>query len=97
MGVGEPLVVTQVKIRLRAVVGDVHFAVLIRAHRARIHVQIWIAFLESNPETPAFKQAANRRRCDTFSKGRNNATGNKNILRPHPLSSGRKKRFAELG
>ena len=89
LGVGEPFVMPQIEVRLRAVVGDVHFAVLIRAHRARIHVQIWIAFLEGNSETPAFEQAANRRRCHAFAKGGNNTTGNKNILRPHPLSSGR--------
>jgi len=54
--------------------------------------------LEGNSETSAFEQAANRRRCYAFAKGRNNATGNKNILRPHPLSSGREKtRGAELG
>jgi len=43
--------------------------------------------LEGNSETSAFEQAANRRRCYAFAKGRNNATGNKNVLRPHPLSS----------
>jgi hypothetical protein len=47
--------------------------------------------LEGNSETSAFEQAAYRRRCHAFAKGRNNSTGNKNILRPHPLSSVRKK------
>ena len=90
-GVGEPLVVSEVEVGFGAVVGDVHFAVLIRAHRARIHVQVGIAFLEGNSETPAFEQAANRRRCHAFAQGGYNTTGNKNILRPHPLSSGRLK------
>ena len=56
-------------------------------------------FLESNSgDPPAFEQAANRRRCHAFAKGRYNTTGNKNILRPHPLSSERKKSArSELG
>jgi hypothetical protein len=65
--------------------------VLVRAHRAGINVQVGIALLEGNSETSAFEQAAYRRRCHAFAKGRNNSTGNKNILRPHPLSSVRKK------
>ena len=97
-GVSEALVVAEVEIGFGAVVGDVHFAVLIRAHRARIHVQVGIAFLESDSETAAFEQAANRRRCNALAQGGYNTTGNKNILRPHPLSSGRLKiRDAELG
>jgi hypothetical protein len=53
--------------------------------------------LEGNSETSAFEQAANRRRCHAFAKGRYNTTGNKNILRPHPLSSVHKKlRVTEL-
>ena len=88
-GVGEALVVPEIQIGFRAVIGDVHFAVLVRAHRARIDVQIGIAFLEGDSETAAFEETAYRRRCDAFAQGGYNAAGNKNILRPHPLSSGR--------
>ena len=88
-GVSEAFVVAEVEIGLSAVVGNIHFAVLIRAHRARIHVQVRIAFLESDSETAALEETANRRRCNTLAQGGYNTTGNKNILRPHPLSSGR--------
>ncbi len=44
-GVREALVVAEVQVRLRSVVGHKHFAVLKRAHRAGIHVQVRIAFL----------------------------------------------------
>ena len=50
--VHEPLIVAQVQIRLRAVVGDEHLAVLIGAHGARVHVDIGIQLLVSHPHTP---------------------------------------------
>jgi hypothetical protein len=54
--------------------------------------------LEGNSETSAFEQTANRRRCYAFAKGGNNTTGNKYILWPHRLSSGRETYTnAELG
>ena len=86
LGVREALVVAEVEIGFGAVVGHVHFAVLIRAHRARIDVQIRIALLEGDSETAAFEQTADRRRCNALAQGGNNTTGNKNILRPHPCS-----------
>ena len=39
---GEALIVTEIEIRLGAVVGDEHFAVLIRAHRARVDVEVGV-------------------------------------------------------
>jgi len=41
--------------------------------------------LESDSETPAFEQAANRGRRYAFAEGGNNAAGNEDILRCHPL------------
>jgi hypothetical protein len=89
--VGEALIVAEVEIGFGAVIGDVHFAVLIRAHGARIHVQVGIAFLQGYFETAAFQQTPNRRRCYALAQGGYNTTGNKNILRRHPLSSSRSK------
>src|SRR6266566_191003 len=84
LGGRKPFVMSQVEVRLGAVIGDVHFPVLIRAHRAWVYVQVRIALLEGNSETSAFEQAANRRCCYAFAKGGNNSTGNKYILWPHP-------------
>ena len=44
-GMREAFVVAQVEIGLRAVVGDEDFAVLERAHRAGVHVQVRIELL----------------------------------------------------
>ena len=79
--VSEALVVPEIEIGLRAIISDEHFAVLIRAHRARINVQVGIALLEGNCEAAAFKQAAHGGCCDTFSKRRNHAARYKDILR----------------
>src|SRR5271155_2824359 len=79
--IGEALVVAQIEIGFRAVIGHENFAVLIRAHRAGINVQVGIALLEGNFEAAAFEQAAHGGCCDTFSKGRNHAARYKDILR----------------
>ena len=47
----EALIVSQVQIRLRAVVGDEHLAVLVRAHGSRVYIQVRIEFLVSHPQT----------------------------------------------
>jgi hypothetical protein len=49
--------------------------------------------LEGDSETTAFEKTPNRRRCNALAQGGYNTTGNKNILRPHPLSSGRLKKY----
>ena len=51
VGVEEPLVVTDVEIGLRAVVGDEDLAVLERVHRARIHVEVGIELLHGHAES----------------------------------------------
>src|ERR1019366_8143967 len=59
--VREALVVAQVEIGLGAVVGDEDFAVLERAHRARVHVQVRIELLAGDLQPAAFQEAADRR------------------------------------
>ena len=84
---GEALVMAEVEIGFRAVVGDEHFAVLIGRHRAGIDVQVGIALLEGNSEAAAFQQAADRSRCHALAEGRNHAARNKDILRAGPQSA----------
>ena len=72
---------SQVQIGLSAVVGDKHFAVLVRRHRAGINVQVGIALLKGDTEPAAFQQAANRSRRHAFTKRRNHAARNKDVLR----------------
>ena len=78
--VHEPLVVAQVKVGLRAVVGDEHLAVLIGAHGAGVDVQIGVEFLVPHPQTPLLQKTAQRRRTDALSQSGHHAAGDKYIL-----------------
>src|SRR5262249_6856183 len=82
--VREAFVVPEIEIGLRAIVGDEDFAVLERAHRARINVKIRIKLLESNLQAAAFEQTPDARCGDTFPQRRNHATGDKYIFRNYP-------------
>jgi hypothetical protein len=53
--VEEALVMADVQVGLGAVVGDVDLAVLVRAHRARIDVQVRIELLEGHGEAAALQ------------------------------------------
>src|SRR6185295_4517737 len=55
---GEPLVVPEVEVRFRAVVGHVDLAVLVRAHHPGVNIYIWIEFLEGDLVAVAFEQTA---------------------------------------
>ena len=66
--VDEPLVVAQVKVRLRPVVGDEDLAVLVGRHRARIHVDVRIELEDGDGEAAALEQAADAGGGDAFAE-----------------------------
>ena len=49
---GETLVMAEIEIGLRAVLQHVDFAVLVGAHRARVHIEIGIEFLQHDFQSP---------------------------------------------
>ncbi len=53
--VDEPLIVAQVQVRLKAVLGDVDLAVLVWAHGARVHVDVWVQLLGGHLKPPGFQ------------------------------------------
>ena len=55
--VDEPLVVPEVEVGLGAVLGDEHLAVLERAHRARVDVQVGIELLGLHAEAARLEEA----------------------------------------
>src|SRR5579864_5026816 len=87
LGIREALVVAKIEIGLGAIVGDVHFTVLIGRHRARIYVEIGIALLKSDIEAAGFEQAAYGGRRNAFAERGNYAARDKNILGARPQSS----------
>ena len=78
--VDEALIVPQVQVGLRAVVGDEHLAVLIGAHGAGIDVDIRIELLRDNLQAPHLQQAPQRGRRDALAQTRNHAAGDENVL-----------------
>ncbi len=63
---GEALVVAEVEIGLGTVVGDVDFAVLIRAHGAGINVEIGIELAQAHLVAARLQQRAQRCRCQSL-------------------------------
>ena len=77
---GEPLVVAEVEIGLRAVVEHVDLAVLERAHRARIDVEVGIELLDAHPQPAHLEQRAQRRRRQPLAQRGNHAARDKNVF-----------------
>ena len=81
--VNEPLIVAQIQIRLRPVVGDEHLPVLIGAHGPRVHVQVGVQLLDLHLQPPLLEQASQRRRRDALAQAGDHASGDKNVLDCH--------------
>ena len=58
---GEALVVAEVEIGLRAVVGHEHFAVLVRRHRAGIDVEVGVELAQADAVAARLQQCAKSR------------------------------------
>ena len=86
--VHEPLVMAQIQVGLRAVVGDEDFAVLVRVHRPGIHIDVGIELGHGDAEAPVAQQAAQAGGRDAFADGRDDAAGDENILSAR-LTTGR--------
>ena len=73
--VGEALVVTQVEVGLRAVLGHEHLAVLERAHRARVDVDVGVELLDRHREPAGDQQLAQRGGRDALPERGDDAAG----------------------
>ena len=78
--VGEALVVPEVEVGLRAVVGDVDLAVLVRAHRPRVDVDVGVELLERDLVAVALEQRADRGRRQALAERGNHAAGDEDVL-----------------
>src|SRR5439155_27132950 len=72
--VGEPLVVTQVEVGLRAVLGHEYLTVLERAHRAGVDVYVGIELLDLDAQPPAHQEPADRGGRDPLAQRRYDAS-----------------------
>ena len=66
--VDEALIVPEIEIRLRAVIGDKHFAVLIGTHRPRVDVDVGVKFLNCDLQPAILEQSAERRCRDALAE-----------------------------
>ena len=83
--VREPFVVAQVEVGLGAIVGDVDLAVLVRAHRPRIDVDVRVEFLHRDSVAVAFEQTADGGGCQALAERRHHATGHEDVLGSSPV------------
>jgi hypothetical protein len=76
----EALVVAEVEVGLRAVLGHEHLAVLERRHRARIDVDVRIELDEGDLDLARFEDRGEGGGGDALAQGRNHATGHEDVL-----------------
>src|SRR5207302_11175422 len=79
--VDEALVVADVEVGLRPVLGDEYLAVLERAHRPRVDVEVRIELLELDAQTARLEQSTERRCDDSLPESRDDAPCHKDVLR----------------
>ena len=79
--VDEALVVADVEVGLGAVLGDEHLAVLERAHRPGVDVQVRVELLDLHLEAARLQQPAERRGGDPLPERRDDAARDEDVLR----------------
>jgi hypothetical protein len=83
LGVGEALVMSQIEVGFRAIVGDEDLAVLERRHGSGIDIEIRVELLQRDFQAAALHQAANGRRRQALAKRRHDTAGHKDVLCRH--------------
>ena len=78
--VDEPLVMADVEVGLGAVLGDEHLAVLERAHRARVDVEVRVELLQLHLQAACFEEPPERCGDDSLAQCRHDAPGHKDVL-----------------
>src|SRR4029077_20478808 len=84
----EPLVVAEVEVGFRAVVGDKHLAVLVGAHRPRVDVEVWVQLLQGDGEVAGLQDVPDGRRSDPLAERGDDTAGHENVLRHRDLQGG---------
>jgi hypothetical protein len=74
--IGEALVVAEVEVGLGSVLGDEDLAMLERAHRPGIDVDVGVKLLKLDPEAAADEKPADRSGGDPLAEGRDDPSGN---------------------
>ena len=72
---GKAFVMAKVEVGFGTVVGDIDLAMLGRAHRAWIDIEIGVQLAQTDLVAARLQQRAKRRRCQTFAEGGDHAAG----------------------
>src|SRR3954464_4476086 len=83
---GEALVMPEVEVGLGAVVGDEHLAVLSRAHRPGIDVEVGVELAQADLEAARLEERPERRRGQALAKRGDHAAGDEDVPRHGPRS-----------
>ena len=78
---GEALVMAEVEVGLRAVVGDEHLAVLVGRHRARIDVEVGVELAQAHVVAARLQERAERRGSETLAERGDHAAGDEDVPR----------------
>ena len=78
--IDESLIVSQIQVGFRTVLGDEYFPVLIRAHGARVNVDIRIQLLSCHLIPSGLQQTSQRSRGNSFAQPGDHASRNENVL-----------------
>ena len=81
--VDEALVMSEIEVGLRAVVGHEDFSVLVRAHRSRINVYIRVAFHYRNAVSAVFQQTTERCGGNALPEPRDDTARDEDVLSFH--------------
>ena len=84
-GANKTLVVTQIQVGFGAIVGHKHLTVLVRAHGARIHINVGIHFNQGDVEAAGFQQSGQGRGGNPLPQRRHHTAGDKDETR-HALT-----------
>src|SRR5690606_27545347 len=72
---GEALIMAEIQVRLRAIIGDEHLTMLVRRHGTGVNVQIGVELPQPYPVAARLRRRAEGRRSYAFAKGGNHAAG----------------------
>ena len=94
--VDEPLVVAEVEVGLGTVLGDVDLAVLERAHRPRVDVQVGVELLRLHSQAARLEEPAERRGDDSLAESRHNPARDEDVAGRRPVAHGYRPRESSV-
>ena len=71
---------SEIKVCLGSVLGNVDLSVLVRTHSAGINIDVWVELLRRDLKSLCLEKAPERRRRNAFSESGYDSSGNEYVL-----------------